>query len=89
MSEETERLAFVIQCETAIDIGRMNATQEYHRGEIEGLRQVYDWAILGENVLDRLDGWQAPESYIRERRQFLAGFRAGLTRGSDIVNGRV
>lgn len=85
----TDRLAFVIQCETAIDLGRGNATEEYHRGEIEGLRQVYDWALLGENILDRLEAWQAPESYIRERRQFLAGFRAGLVRGSDIVRDRV
>lgn len=84
----TERLAFLIQCETAIDLGRMHDPDEFQRGKIEGLRQVYDWALAGEDVEGRVCGYSPPESYIRGRRQFLAGFMRGLNLGSEIVCGR-
>lgn len=81
-----DRLAFVIHAEIAMDL---HSSDPYHRGEIEGMRQVYDWALAGDAVRDRIEGWVPSETMVREQRQRLAGFRCGLERAWDIVAARV
>jgi hypothetical protein len=79
-----DRLEFVIRGEMA-----MGAGDPFARGELEGLRQVYDWALAGRSVRDRIEAWVPPETMIREERQRLAGFRCGLERAWDIFAARV